>query len=420
MINILQSIKVGFTMSFIEMTSHILRSILSIFGVMFGVLSLVAMLTLVGGVNRYLNEQMGQWAGSVWFWRQWDASEKEKLQWSRSPKMRFSDGTYLQENAHDVKRFYPAIERRGVVHIRGKKDRVRLKGVDQYTLKEEMKDIKISQGRWFSADDYQEGKMVCLISWLIEEKIRKQIMGRNSKKQSLLGADCLFNQKRFTIIGIFKPVDPDFKPRHLRRSVYIPITTMQRKVTGIDPDPGSIRVAVKDYTKLEQQVKNIARVLKARHRGVEDFEYHAVEWLEEIRSLLNNASLLVTVIAVISLVVGGLSIMNVMLSSISERIHEIGIRKALGAQSLQIFIQFIAESTALSVTGGLFGAIFGLAPLLFKENIKAATEGIVEPTVLLSHVVYVIGIIVSVGIIFGLYPALKASRLNPIEALRYE
>jgi putative ABC transport system permease protein len=112
--------------------------------------------------------------------------------------------------------------------------------------------------------------------------------------------------------------------------------------------------------------------------------------------------------------------MNVMLSSISERIHEIGVRKALGAKRLQIFVQFTVETVTLSCVGGIAGMALGLTPLLFREVIKKATDGAAEPTLYLSYLFGVFGIIVLVGICFGLYPALKASRMNPVDALRYE
>jgi putative ABC transport system permease protein len=387
---------------------------------MMGVASLVAMLTLVGGVNKFLNEKMGHWAGSVWFWMLREPpSNLEKLIWSRSPKLRFSDGFYLQNESEDVNNYYLYIQRYGPVYISGEKDRSQINGVDRFSLEDDLRNARISKGRTITDDEFNNAKMVCLISWILEERILNKLNEKNTDA-TLIGKKCVYNNKYFTIVGVFEPIDPDFKPRHLRRSIFIPVSAMQKYVTGLDPDPGSLRLSIKDPAKLLESTRNIARILKSHHRGVEDFEYQAAEWLEEIRNMLLNASLLATIVSVISLIVGGLSIMNVMLSSISERIFEIGIRKALGAKGLQIFIQFITESTILSFCGGLMGIALGTLPLFFKDSIKKATDGTAEPTLLLSHVVFVCCIIIVVGIIFGLYPAVKASRMNPIEALRYE
>jgi putative ABC transport system permease protein len=109
-----------------------------------------------------------------------------------------------------------------------------------------------------------------------------------------------------------------------------------------------------------------------------------------------------------------------MLSSIAERIHEIGVRKALGAKTLQVFVQFVAETTTLSFAGGAVGVALGCIPLLFKDAIKKSTEGAISPTILPQHALLVFAIIAGVGILFGLYPAVKASRMDPVEALRYE
>jgi putative ABC transport system permease protein len=417
---IIQSIIVGIKMSFLEMTSHVLRSILSILGVMLGVASLVSMLTLVGGVNKFLHEKMGHWAGSVWFWMLREPpSDQDRLIWSRSPKLHFSDGIYLENKSEDVSNFYTFIQRYGPVYISGKRDKSQIKGVDRFSLEDDLRNARISKGRTISDEEFNNAKMVCLISWMLEERILNKLNEKDTNS-TLIGQKCVYNNKYFTIVGVFEPEDPDFKPRHLRRSIFVPVSAMQKYVTGLDPNPGSIRLSVKDPAKLHESTENIARILKSHHRGVEDFEYRAAEWLEEIRNMLLNASLLMTIVAVISLIVGGLSIMNVMLSSISERIYEIGIRKALGAKGLQIFIQFITESTILSFCGGFLGITLGTLPLFFKESIKKSTDGSVEPTLLLTHVIFVCCIIMIVGIIFGLYPAVKASRMNPIEALRYE
>jgi putative ABC transport system permease protein len=202
--------------------------------------------------------------------------------------------------------------------------------------------------------------------------------------------------------------------------ILIPLKTMQKYGTGFDPDPGSIEVEVKDARNVKLLSKMIANTLTEHHRGAQDFEYRTADWLDKVTSMLTNISILMTIISCLSLTIGGLSIMNVMLSSISERIREIGVRKALGADELQIFIQFISETITLSLTGGAFGFVLGLTPLLFKEAILKSTGGSIEPTILPLHIIFTFMIVTMLGIIFGLYPAVKASKMNPVDALRYE
>jgi putative ABC transport system permease protein len=237
---------------------------------------------------------------------------------------------------------------------------------------------------------------------------------------ALVGKKCTINNFIVTVGGIFGPVDPDYQPWHLRRSVILPLAAMQRLMTGYDPNPGSVRILVKNPKRIKTLLHGIIPLLRSRHRGVEDFEIRMADWLEEVSSMLNNATVLMGIVSMISLIVGGLSIMNVMLSSIAERIHEIGVRKALGAKRLQIFVQFTVETVTLSCIGGAVGVVMGMIPLLFRDAIYKSTDGAIEPTLFISHLFYVLCIIVSVGIVFGLYPAVKASRMNPVDALRYE
>lgn len=420
MLRLLQTIGVGIRMSFVEMSSHKLRSALSIIGVMLGVASLVAMLTLIAGVDVFLNEKMGRWAGSVWFVERRDALPQEKLSWSRSPSLRFSDGTYMEKNSGNVQHFYRIIERRKSISIAGQNSRAHLRGMDRQSMSEDLEEMKITEGRILSDDDFSEGNPVCIIAWELAERIRKKMRLSRATDTTLVGKRCAIGNSMVTVAGVFGPKDPDNRPWHLRRSVIMPLVAMQKMITGYDPDPGSVQIQVSDAKKLKTLLLGISPLLKARHRGVEDFETRMADWLEEVSSMLNNAAMLMGIVSIISLLVGGLSIMNVMLSSISERIHEIGVRKALGAKRLQIFVQFTVETVTLSGMGGVIGMVLGMAPLLFKEAIYKSTDGAIEPTLFVSHLFGVFGIIVFVGIFFGLYPAVKAARMNPVDALRYE
>ncbi|MBD3316563.1 MAG: FtsX-like permease family protein [Chitinivibrionales bacterium] len=417
---IVRALLVGTRMSVVEMRSHKLRSALSMIGVMLGVAALVAMLSLVGGIRVFLDEKLSTWAGSIWVWQKWNPEEGEEIAWSRSPGLRLSDGEWLEEHSPQVARAYRAINRRDRVHVAGHTLRSRQYAVDSVTFAEDRDDIKLKTGRWFTKADYSNGRRVCLIGWELAKQHQKAAGRSGDKKTPLVGRQVLYGKVSLEIVGIYEPKDPDFHPWHLRRTVVLPVRTMQKYVTGLDPDPGSIRLALEDAEAVGEQAKRVARELKTRHRGVEDFEYRGSEHVEKISSMLENMSLLMSIISVISLLVGGMSIMNVMLSSITERIHEIGVRKALGAKTLQIFVQFIAETTTLSFTGGLVGIGLGSIPLFFKEAIKKSTDGAISPTILPQHALLVFVIIAGVGVFFGLYPAVKASSMDPVEALRYE
>lgn len=415
---IFKSILVGIFMSFSEMSNHKTRSFLSILGVLLGVASLVMMLTLVGGIDQFLNKKMGKWVGSVWFWSKWNPSDNESIIWSRSPGLKLSDGQYLLNNSKYVKDVPQSISRSVPVLLNKESMFCQILGFDSASLESSKDDIKLIAGRWIEKTDFLSGTPNCVISWQIAEKMMKNYHLDNLHKT--LSTAVNLGKYNYTIVGIYGPANTHQPNRHLRQEIIISLKSMQKYGTGFDPDPGSIQAQVTDAKQVKAMSKLIAIKLRERHRGVDDFEFRTAEWLDKVIEMLTNVSLLMTIISCISLTIGGLSIMNVMLSSVSERIREIGIRKALGADNLQIFVQFITETITLSLTGGCFGFLFGLTPLLFKEAILRSTQGSIEPTILPMHILFTFTLITMLGIIFGLYPAIKASNMDPVDALRYE
>lgn len=409
---------VGVRMAFLEMRYHKLRSFLSILGVVLGVASLTAMLTLLGGIDVYLNQKMSRWVSSVWFVAKNEVPPGEKLSWARSPGMRFSDGIYLEKNTQQTKKFVHSLSRQGMISLSTIAQSGKIWGMDQDAIDNNFGFLSIENGRSFSSSELKIGAKSCLLSWDFADLLAKEL--KLNYLTEILQLNATVNGVSMKIIGIYQPKDTAFEPWQFRQAIILPIQTMKQYITGFDPIPGEIEIQVQDPKLVMEQAEQIGIALKEHHRGAEDFEFRTADWLEEVKRILNNTSLFMTLVSLISLLVGGLSIMNVMLSSVSERVREIGIRKALGAHNFQIFVQVISETTTLSLVGGAIGAFLGCLPLLFKEAIKRSTEGSIEPILMLPFLVPTILVVILVGIIFGLYPALKAMRLNPIDALQYE
>ena len=209
--------------------------------------------------------------------------------------------------------------------------------------------------------------------------------------------------------------------------IFIPITTAQRKVFGT-AFPGTVGMIIikgESSETLEEPQKEIEALLSARHHisknQEKDFEVrNFAEIQEKIQSTVNIMAALLSAIASVALLVGGIGIMNIMLVSVTERTKEIGIRMAIGAKASDIRLQFLVESVILSLAGGLAGVITGVVGANLVGFLASINQVDLTPSISLMSIIISFAFSALVGIGFGFYPAYKASNLNPIDALRYE
>ncbi|MCW5559174.1 MAG: FtsX-like permease family protein, partial [Verrucomicrobiae bacterium] len=207
-------------------------------------------------------------------------------------------------------------------------------------------------------------------------------------------------------------------------TVYLPLNTMWMKMKSGEsnapavPKLSSLEIKLRDAKRINEALTQVRNVLMVTHRGIEDFSFRTQEdRAEEIDTFIRNARVSGGLIAGISLLVGGIGIMNIMLASISERIREIGIRKAVGAGDGSVFIQIVIESTVIAVVGGLLGLVTSFA---FIRLISALTPTDNAPVVTASSMGLAFGASAAIGILAGLLPALRAARMNVIQSLRYD
>jgi putative ABC transport system permease protein len=278
----------------------------------------------------------------------------------------------------------------------------------------EVNNVEVASGSFFTEYDYQRGAKVA-------------VLGANVKDTLFGDSDAIGEQMRMgsnivRVVGVLELQDTMMGPDD---SIFIPLTAMQQMVAQPRTAQGdrvvsSISLAVTDEEQADYVVDEITSLLRSRHRlGVADDDDFSIMSVQEIAEMISETTgtmtLLLGAIAAISLLVGGIGVMNIMLVSVLERTREIGIRKALGAREHDIWIQFLIEAAFLTLAGGIIGVIIGWLAVYFVNS-----SGLMPAIVTADVVILAVSVSVGIGLFFGFYPAWNASRLNPIEALRSE
>src|SRR6266567_4620810 len=456
---------------FREIWAHKFRSLLTMLGIILGVSSLVAMSALVAGMEKGAREALVAIGGLEKVRVEPEDLPIEQRHLSdQAVGITINDVYALEQSAPLVTCLSPEMRLPATLSANGKTFRPwQFSGAWPVAL--EMNEHVIEHGRMFNELDDEMARSVCVIGtatrdelWGAPEKVGHEIVP--------IGETIFINHVPFTIIGMFQHYESeqDRKARELAKAqaagqkkaaitrdrgggrrrgsfvfylknatVYIPLKTMWMKfrsgqaftstasassssgsVLGATGDPrlSWLELKIANVDLLPEALQQIRNVLMSTHKGIEDFNFRTQEdWAEQINTYVRNARLSGGLIAGISLLVGGIGIMNIMLASISERVREIGIRKSVGAATSDIFIQILVESVVIAILGGLVGLAtsFALVNLLASFSPTENTPIITGGTMMVAFSFSVL-----VGILAGIFPAIKAARLNPIQALRYE
>jgi ABC-type antimicrobial peptide transport system permease subunit len=437
-----------------EVWSHKFRSLLTMLGIILGVASLVGMAAIIKGMENGMRETMIAMGGAdkIVLEEQDVPTEQEHLA-DQAPGRTMTDVEALRTSAPLMRLLCPEMNVDDIAVTRKDKTLVAdMIGVWPSVLEVNLHTLE--HGRFFNEIDEENANAVCVIG----TGIRDDLFGspeQTGQEIIPVGEVINLNGQPFTIVGMFmhyegerekkerelakkKPKEAQTGPARRKGwghgnwafyrknySLYVPLNTAWIRFRSVGDTNGipdnrlsELFMKVPSLEQMEPALQQARNVLMMSHRGIEDFGFRTQEnQLESINKQIHNARMSGGVIAAISLLVGGIGIMNIMLASINERIREIGICKAVGATGIAVFTQVLIESVVIALLGAALGvaASFGFVRVL--EQISPTANA---PVITSMSIMIAVAFSIAIGVVAGLFPAFKAARLDPIQALRYE
>lgn len=406
-------VKSTLKMALVSLKINKMRSILTSLGVIIGVSSVIIMLAVGEGASQKIAKDMESMGSNLLMIHSAAAtSGGVRMGRGTKPTLTLKDANVIEKECTGLLGVAPTSKETQQLTYGNQNWSTNVTGTNSDYIK--IRDWEILYGRNFFSEELKNSSKVAIIGNTVSNELFGDVNPVN--KTIRIG------NVPFKVIGLLKPKGQNGMGQDEDDIVFIPILTAQKKVFGSEfPNTvNMIMVKTVDDNQLNVAEQQITEILRRRHKigvnGLDDFEVRNLAQMQEtIKSSAKTMSILLGAIASVSLMVGGIGIMNIMLVSVTERTKEIGIRMAIGATTFDIRLQFLIESLLLSLFGGVIGIITGVLGAMLIKILTGTNIFITGFSIIIS-----IGFSALIGVTFGFYPAYRASLLNPIEALRYE
>ena len=399
-----------FKIAFKALSSNKLRCFLTMLGIIIGVGSVITMLAIGAGSKQSIRSEIGQMGSNMIMVNPGNSMRGGVRQSGSSMQtLKLSDYEAIKANAAHVDKITPTVNSSGQAIKGSNNTPTTIYGVNDEYL--EIRGYSVEEGAFFTDDDIHRSSKVCVVG----KTIVTELFPDGSDP---LGEVIRFGSIPLRIIGVLEEKGYNNMGQDQDNLLFVPYTTVMKRILAVNYIQGIVCSATSEEDS-DEAIKEISRILQDNH-GIkigEDNDFNVMsqqEILQTMSSVMDMLTILLACVAGISLLVGGIGIMNIMYVSVTERTKEIGLRMSIGAKERHIMLQFLIESIILSVSGGAIGVVLGVAAAKIVALFGVATS-IQATSILLSF-----GVCTATGVFFGWYPARKASRLNPIDAIRYE
>ena len=388
-----------------------LRGFLTMLGIIIGVASVITMLAIGQGSKRSIQAQISEMGSNmIMIHPGADVRGGVRQDASAMETLKLQDYEDIVDETRFVSAVSPSVNSSGQAIYGANNAPTTVYGISPDYL--EIRRYKVEDGDMFTEQDIQTAAKVCVVGKTVVDNLFPD--GSNP-----VGKVIRFQKLPFRIVGVLESKGYNSMGMDQDDLILAPYTTIQKKVLAITHLQGITCSALKEeYT--DQAIDEISEILRRNHKLKEsDDDDFTIRSQQELSTMLTSTTDMMTVllaaVAGISLLVGGIGIMNIMYVSVTERTREIGLRMSIGAKGIDILAQFLIESILISVTGGLIGVVFGVGAALVVNGVAHFPVYIQPWSVVLSFAVCTV-----TGVFFGWYPAKKAAQLDPIEAIRYE